>query len=301
MAREQLAALEEQLAWSIQIIDSQYFANQTGEEQTRLKKQLAGLEKQRDEAKKLYEETVDKLFKTGSWPVGPPTKFEDGVEEKHKEVVTYIQELKDTALQMSKILGDISMFKSPPPPPLFLSDDSDGAVMDVDQRDDDSAPRKSLKRRRMSKNLDERSAPSMPTREELDVFLERLAHMESLISTLQNDINEHGREAREEFEQLVDTKLDEFQAAREEAERQRLEEEQRQMQVLEQDITLTGTQVGELASEIGDLIIRVGKLEVGVEASRKGREERMEKVFEVGFFSLLCFFFFPFLSKSLMD
>jgi hypothetical protein len=278
----------------LRLLESQYFENLTEENRTLLKNQLPELQKGRDEAKKLHEETLDKLFKTGSWPIAPPTAVEDGVEEKHKEVMKYIQELKDTALQMSKILGDISMFKSSPPPPLFLSEDSDGAPMDVDQPGDDNAGRKSLKRRRVSNNLDERSAPSMPTREELDVFLERLGHMEGLVSTLQNDINEHGREAREEFEQLVDTKLDEFQAAREEAERRRLEEEQRQMQVLEQDITVTGEQVGELASEIGDLIIRVGKLEVGVGASRKGRQESVEKVLEVGFFSLLYFSFFLF-------
>ena len=240
---------------------------------------------------------MDKLFKTGSWPVAPPTAGEDGVEEKHKEVMKYIQELKDTALQMSKILGDISMFKSPPP--LFLSSDSDdAAAMDVDHPDDDDARRKGLKRRRISNTLDGRSgdsAPSMPTQEELDEFLERLARMEGLISTLENDINEHGRDAREEFELLVDTKLDEFQAAREEAERQRLEEEQQRMQDLEQDITITGEQVGELASEIGDLIIRVGKLEVDVGASRKGRQESFEKVMEVGFFFLYLSSLLPFL------
>ena len=234
---------------------------------------------------------MDKLFKTGSWPVGPPSALEDGVEEKHKEVVNYIQELKDTVLQIKKILGDISILKLPPPPPLFLSDDSDGAHMDVDQPDGDNARHRSLKRRRTSKNVDGRSEPSMPTREELDQFLERLAHMEGHISTLQNDINAHGREAREEFEQLVDSKLDEFQAAREEVERQRLEEEQQQMQDLERDITLTGEQVGELASEIGDLMIRIDKWEVDVAASRKGRQESFEKVLEVGF---LCFSFLSF-------
>lgn len=284
MAHEQLTAIEEQLAWSLQIIESQYFANQSEEDKTRLKGQLAELEKQRDEAKKLHEESVGKLFKTGSWPVGPRSAREDGVEEKQKEVMKYIQELKDTVLQTRKILGDISMFK-PPPPPLFLSDDSDGAPMDVDQPDGDNAGRKSLKRRRISRDMDGRSAPSMPTQEELDVLLERLAHMEGLVSTLQNDINEHGREAREEFEQLVDAKLDEFLAAREEAEKQRLEEEQQQMQGLERDITLTGEQVGELASEIGDLIVRMGKWEVNVGASRKGRQDSFEKVLEVSFFS----------------
>ena len=39
---------------------------------------------------------------------------EDDIEEKRKEVMKYIQELKDTALQMSKILENIFMFKSPP-------------------------------------------------------------------------------------------------------------------------------------------------------------------------------------------
>jgi hypothetical protein len=286
LAREELTALEAQLAWSLQTVESRYTENQTEEDRTRLKNQLAELIKQRDEAKKLHEETVDKIFKTGSWPVGSPTAVEDDIEEKHKEVMKYIQELKDTALQMSRILEDISMFKSPPPPPppLFLSDsdsdESDGApAMDVDQPDDDNTLRKSLKRR-----------PSMPTREELDRFLERLVHMESLISTLQNDINEHGWEAREEFEQLVDTKLDEFQSVREEAEKQRLEEEhcqwQRQTQALEQEITATGED-GVLASEIGDLITRVGKLEVDVEASRKEREESKKKLSEVGFFPFL--------------
>jgi hypothetical protein len=274
----------------LQIIESRYFANQSEEDKTRLKGQLAELEKQRDEAKKLHGESVDKLFKTGSWPVGPPSAVEDGVErEKQKEVIKYIQELKDTVLQTSKILGDISVLKLPPPPPLFLSDDSDGAHMDVDQPDGDNARHKSLKRRRISTNLGGRSEPSMPTREELDEYLERLAHMEGHISTLQNDINAHGREARDEFEQLVDSKLDEFQAAREEVEKQRLAEEQQQMQDLERDITLTGEQVGELASEIGDLMIRIGKWEVDVGASRKGRQESFEKVLEVGFF---CFSFF---------
>jgi hypothetical protein len=86
-ARGQLAALEGQLVWSFKIIVSQYFAYQTEEDQTRLKSQLAELEKQRDEAEKRHEETVDKLFKTGSWPVAPPTAVENVVEEKLKEVV----------------------------------------------------------------------------------------------------------------------------------------------------------------------------------------------------------------------
>ena len=279
MAREQLVAIEDQYAWSLQIIESRYFANLPEEDQTRLRGQLVEIEKQRDEVKKVHEENMSKLFKTGLWPVAPPTAGDDGAEEKHKEVITFIQELKNAASHMRDTLKEISMIK-PPPPPLFLSDDSDGA-MEVDQPDDDNA-RKSLKRRRLS---DGRSAPAVPTQEEMEGFLERLAHMEGLISTLQNDINEHGREARDEFEQLVDTKLDEFQAVREEAERQRLEEEQQQMQGLEQDISLMGEQVGELASEIGDLVTRVDRLEVGVTASRKGRQESLEKVLEVGFFA----------------
>jgi len=289
LAREQLANLEEQHVFALQIVEGRYFANLPEEDKTRLKGQLAELEKQCGEAKKTHEESMEKLFETGSWPVAPPSSIENGMEEKHKEVVKYIQELKDTALQMSRILGDISMFK---PPPLFLSADSDsdeaGAIMDIDQPDGGTAPRRSLKRRRISENLDGPGgggiAPPMPTQGELDEFLERLAHMEGLISTLENDINEHGREAREEFEQIMDTKLDEFRAAREEEERQKVEEEQQQMQYLEQDITLTGEQVGELATEIGDLIMRVGKLEVDVVASRKGRQESFEKVMEVGYF-----------------
>ena len=297
LAREQLTGLEEQHIFALKIVESQYFANLPEEDKTRLKGQLAELEKKRDEAKKLHEESVDKLFRTGSWPVAPPGAVEEGMEENHKEVVKYIQELKDTALQMSKILGDISMLKSPPVPPLFLSNDSDdeaaaAAAMDVDQPDG-----KNRKRRRVSENPDGRgssASSSMPTQEELNEFLERLVHMEGLISTLENDINEHGREAREEFEQLVDTKLEEFQAAREEEEKQRLEEGQQHMQELQQDITLTGEQVGELASEIGDLIMRVGKLEVDVGASRKGRQESFEKVLEVSF----SFFFFPFFAAD---
>ena len=290
LAREHLATIEEQHVYALKVVESRYFANLPEEEKTPLESQLAEIEKEREEAKRLYEESVDKLLKTGSWPVAPPSAVEDGVEEKHKEVVKYIQELQDTALQISKILGDISMFKSPPL--LFLSadsDDVDGTAMDLDQPGSDNAHRK---RRRISNNLDERSdsASSMPTQAELDEFLERLVHMEGLISTLENDINQHAREAREEFEQLVDTKLDDFQVAREEAEKQRLEEEQQQMQNLEQDITLTGEQVGELASEIGDLIMRVGKLEVDVGASRKGRQESFEKVLEVGFSFFAAFF-----------
>ena len=275
-------------------MESRYFASLPEEDKTRLKGQLAELEKQRNEAKKSQEESVDKLFKTGSWPIAPPTSMEEGVEEKHKEVVNYIQELKDTALQMSKILGDISILK---PPPLFLSgdsDDEDRTAMDVDQ----PASHKSRKRRRISENLDGPgggSAPSsMPTQGELDEFLERLAHMEGLISTLQNDINEHSREAREEFEQLVDAKLDEFQTTREEQERKRLEDEQGQIQGLDQELTLVGEQVGELAAEIGDLIIRMNKLEVDVVESRKERQQSFEKVLEVGWFlcaHLLCFLY----------
>ncbi|KAF8802892.1 hypothetical protein BYT27DRAFT_7341139 [Phlegmacium glaucopus] len=285
LAREQVADLEQQHVFALQIIQSRYFANLPKEDKIPLKDQLVELEKRRDGAKKTYEESVDKLFKTGSWPVAPPGSTEDGMEEEHKEVAKYIQELKDTASQMSKMLGDISLSK---PPPLFLSadddDDEDGAAMDIDQPDGGAARHKSLKRRRISENLDAPgggSAPPMPTQEELAELLERLAYMEGLISTLQNDINEHGREAREECEQIVETKLDEFQAAREAEESQRVEEERQHMQSLEQDIMLTGEQVGELATEIGDLITRVGTLEVGVVASRKGKEEGFEKVLEV--------------------
>lgn len=66
--------------------------------------------------------------------------------------------------------------------------------------------------------------------------------MEGLTSKLKNYTNKHGRA----IEQFVDTKLDEFQAEREEAERQRLEEGKRQCK--KQGITVTGGEVEELGS-----------------------------------------------------
>jgi hypothetical protein len=66
---------EKSTIWSLFF---QWKANQTEEDQTRLKGQLAELEKQCDEAKKkIHEESVDKLFKTGLWPVA----VEDGRRE----------------------------------------------------------------------------------------------------------------------------------------------------------------------------------------------------------------------------
>ena len=113
--------------------------------------------------------------------MAPSTAVEYAVEEKHKEVMRYIQELKDTALQMSKICPYSNHH-------LFLSDGSDGAPIDVNQPDDDSTCRNSLKRRRIFKNRDGRSsdsAQSTSSQEELDRFLERLAYMEGLIFILQ--------------------------------------------------------------------------------------------------------------------
>jgi hypothetical protein len=99
--------------------------------------------------------------------------------------VKYIQELKEAALRMS-LHVQITTTSS-----LFVRAILMIVAMDVDhQPDEDNAPRKSLTRRRISENLDVASGdsePSMPTQEDLDKFLERLVHMENVISTLQND------------------------------------------------------------------------------------------------------------------
>ena len=85
--------------------------DQTEEDQTGLKNHLAQLEKQRDEARKTIRRERGQVFQN---TFIARRAVEGDVEEKRKEVKKYIQELKDTALQMSEILEDIFMLKSPP-------------------------------------------------------------------------------------------------------------------------------------------------------------------------------------------
>jgi hypothetical protein len=103
----------------LKVIESQYFAIQTKEDQTHLKSQLPELEKQRDGAKKGHEETVNELFKTGSWPVAnppPQSKMVCGREtQRGCDIYSRVEGYSVACEQ----LEDISMFKLPTPPPLF--------------------------------------------------------------------------------------------------------------------------------------------------------------------------------------
>ena len=267
--------LDEHLNWCSRLTEGQYFQNLTDEDQLRLKNQVLELQKERNEAQKNFKASMDKLFETGPWPIQDAlsTGFEDYKDTADKpltpreDLTRYILELEDASLQMRNALSHIPLF-STPETPLFLPDDSDSedhdapGPMDIDT---------------ISKNLDGRSAPSMPTQEELERFQEQLAHMEGVTSTLLNDIKERHTQEGKEIEQLVDIRLasEEFQDSREDAETH-----------------VTGEQVGELASEIEnqeieDLIMRVNELESGIAASRKERQESMGKVLEAGS-SFLC-------------
>ncbi|KAF8163749.1 hypothetical protein B0H34DRAFT_696674 [Crassisporium funariophilum] len=282
-ARERLAELEEDSTHAENIVGTKFFALLPEADQKRLTKELADIQRQREEARRAHQNALDKLLKSDSWPMVPPA-VDDRMDEKHAEIVQYIKELKDMTGEMSKILGDIAVFRPPPSISWAGEDDADenaqnDMAMDIDQ----GAPATSRKRRRLSENLEgpDGGHAQMPSQGELNDFLERLVLLEGETSTLQNDSNAHNQEMRAEFEDLLEAKMEELNLTRADEEKKAREEEEQVLNGVRRDIDQTGQEVGELANEIADLIVRVGAMEVDLDKEKRERQESFDKVLQV--------------------
>ncbi|KAJ3515512.1 hypothetical protein NLJ89_g1708 [Agrocybe chaxingu] len=274
-------------------ISSTFSMSLPGPERTRLEQQLKDMKDDDKKETAKYEEILEKLRISGSWPVAPvpdPNEdLEEQTREDHKEIVRYIDELNTTVKAMQRELGSITILKPPPTLPIEPNEDGEDA-MDVDRpAAADAGPSistSSRKRRRTTDDVDGES--ELPTREDLDKLLERLVRLENATTTLQNDLTEHDRDMQDELQVALEARLDDFHArlAKEREEREAPQKEAEQawnarIEAAAQDTELMGDQVGELAEEIGSMLIRVGELEATLAEKTKERQESYNRVLQV--------------------
>jgi chromosome segregation ATPase len=214
-----------------------------------LSAEIAKLESQRDDTKKSLDEKISRLTHSNSWPINPRDEVEEGELEKYQEMTKYVEELKNTATEMNRVLNDIRERKS--------SEEHDHVTaMDVDLPEGTAHL---LKRRPLS---DAEHPP--PATEEVDTLRDKLLDLEDRFAEFENDLNEHNQELMQEVKAYIEGKADEIASAVKDAPND-LDGRYNQAQ---EEVTRMGNEVGELAGEIGALLLRANAQETELATTR---------------------------------
>jgi hypothetical protein len=303
--KQDLEHCEQKYKQATDISQSNFFSSLTEDDKTRYNTDLAELVANRDKLRKAHDDALERLIEQGSWPLGPPppsTKGEEQEEEERRDIRRHVQELNDTAQKMAKILGDIAMKTKPPVLPVPAGGDEDeddeGDIyaedtMDVDNNNNaagtPSGSLPSRKRQRLSEGeVEARPAidPDLPTREELEVYRNRLEKLEGQITDLDNELIQYEEDVKRSFRHDLESKIEEYDAERKQKDKERREREKKmrdeeickvnaEVEDLENDVREVGTEVAEVISKIESLKIQL------VEET-KHRDIMEAKVAEVG-------------------
>lgn len=190
-------AAQEEHSLSKNVKDLQAFANTVPEEvrqqyQTKLVEVVAKHAAQKAKC----DELIQHLIRTdNAWPMSLEQMERDAkLHEQYDEMVQYVNELREMAGEMGKVLKELGIGKAPPPPvpPVPPEEEREKAnAMDVDT--DQKAP--------------ENAALSQ---EEYETILERLAELEASIISVENAQSQHDQDAREEWLDLIEQRLSDF-------------------------------------------------------------------------------------------
>lgn len=200
---------------------------------------LVKLHSSQDDAKKKLDDHISQLIRTNSWPVNPPPEPEEGETDNRQEIAKYLEQLREQSSHIHEILNDLQQRKT------TVND----AAMDIDS---DTPPR-ALKRRRLS-NSEQPTLPPVTAESELDALRDKIRRMEGVFSNFENDLVSRDAVLRDEFEERVDGKFEQWIPQLTAAVSVNLPEEH--IQEVRDNLETTGKEVEELADEIGSLILR---------------------------------------------
>lgn len=215
------------------------------EDKQTLSAELTKLESRREETKKVLDEKISRLVKSNSWPISPRTEAEEGELDRHQEMVKYVEELKDTATEMNRVLNDIRGRK-------FPAERERTTPTDVGLTVDSARP---LKRRRLSDN--EQPATTTAT-DEMDVLRDKLLDLEARFSSFENDLTEHNQELMQEVKAYIEGKVEEIASPAKDVS---ADDPNDSHDRVYQEINRMGGEVVELAEEMGALLLRTNAQE----------------------------------------
>jgi chromosome segregation ATPase len=268
-ARAQHMKLEEEVRDFHRIARSWRYASLPEDDKTRLNAQIADIELRCEDKKKTLNASVARLVEADSWPVGQRSQVQDDVEDKYREVVRYVEELKNTATEMNNVLNDIREVK-------IEQRNNAGIPMDVDWQEGQSRP---LKRPRVSDDLDDEGSRAprqyQPTSEEVEEIREKLLAIEGRLCNFENDLIAHDEDLKDELDGLLEAKFEELhkgESLLDTPQSNGVGQSGKFLEV-ERNINTTGEQVGELAEEVGNLILRSSAVDSDIERLRRENEQ----------------------------
>ena len=257
--RNEYTKVEEDIAGCRHLMETLRMPSLPDEDKEALSAELTKLESRREEIKKLMEEKIFRLTKLNSWPISPSIETEDGEVEKYQEMIKYVEELKNTATEMNRVLNDIRERKS--------TAEGGAMSMDVDLPSNSGPP---LKRRRISDAG--QPSPSVAT-DEMDALRDKLLSLEDRFSSFENDLTEHSQELMQEMKAYIEGNVEEIASTVKGTSAggpSDLYDE------ADQEVKRMGGEVAELAEEMGALLLRAdaqetetATLEHELEESRK--------------------------------
>jgi len=261
--RNQYTKVEEDIASCRRLLETLRFPSLPDEDKQALCTELEKLESQREEAKKSLEEKISHLTKSNSWPVSPRGEVEEGEVDKHQEMVKYVEELKNTAIEMNRTLNDIREGKSTT---------EREHVMPIDTNLPEGSARP-LKRRRLS----DAEHPSPPIATEVDTLRDKLLDLEDRFAGFQNDLNEHNQELMQEVKAYIEAKVEEITLAVKAG----VDDPSDRYDKADQEVKRMHGEVVELAEEIGALLLRANAQETETAALQREIEESKKEYISV--------------------
>lgn len=311
LAKKSLERAEQSYKYASDVTQSQFFSSLGDEDKSRHNHELQSLHADREKSKKSYEDAMREIIERGTWPIGPPPnegEDREKMQQEYGEIMKYVKELKEAAMSMGKMLGDIAGMKSMPVLPVVTGDaneDDDGMYaaeedrMEVDRDADTMAVEgaganagqpspPSRKRRRVADDeegdvsggatrvVPPQRDPDIPTREELDQLLDRLESIEAATIDLANEITQHDQEVADSFRNEAEEIVAKVEVQRQVKEAKVREREKERVDGLFERVRgeseALGRDVGVVSDEMAKLMERISQLEVDIEKEEKAKE-----------------------------
>ena len=321
LAKKSLERAEQSYKYASDVTQSQLFSSLSDEEKSRQNHELQSLHAEREKSKKNYEDAMREIIERGTWPIGPPPnegEDREKMQREYGEILKYVKELKEAAMSMGKMLGDIAGMKSMPVLPVVA-----GAAEDANEEDDDmyateedrmevdrdandamivegagAGQLASRKRRRVADDDDQVSGgttravpqprdPDIPTREELNQLLDRLESIEAATIDLANEITQHEREVTDSFRNEAEEIVAKVETQRKVKEAKVKERERERVDGLFEKVRgeneALGRDIGVVGDEMAKLMERINQLEVDIEKEEKEKGRWSIEMKTVGF------------------
>lgn len=228
--------------------------------------QVESIRSQYSEAKRVEDAALDQLAESDSWPAGPVSKHETGLQQQYDDTVNTVVDLKKTADELHAII-----LKAQKAYPAGSNDDA----MDVDTQEGPSS--RPLKRRRISKS-GRALTPIQPTETEVEGVLDAIGALEGRLLTMNNDMTAHDEDMKVEMSELIEDRFEQLQI-----ERGSLNQHKDKLSIppdkvleVEGNVDRLDDEVKEIADELVTLITQSDRMEKEVAAVKKENQQILE-------------------------